>query len=276
MKKEEITLIGSPEKISYHSCDKKTSARRQGKTGFTLIELLVVIAIIAILAAILMPALSSARERGRQATCANNLKSLFLAQAMYADNYTFYCPGLFGKNSTYGKDYMPLVMETLLMPFIGKQAGLANTDYRAFLKSPVMNCPSFAERFTLPNVRSYKPNSFSHPRTYQNSGKTENWVSQSLQAHYWNEEWCLAVRPTSKIRNLPNSQVIFMSDVGYLRKDKTAPVFMQRGNYLKSEAIDSTYTNALRHNGRLNAVMLDGHFRALVADEINQGMYANR
>ena len=67
-----------------------------------------------------------------------------------------------------------------------------------------------------------------------------------------------------------------MSDVGYLRKDKVAPVFMQRGNYLKSEAIDSSYTNALRHNGRLNAVMLDGHFRALVADEINQGMYANR
>ena len=246
------------------------------KREFTLIELLVVIAIIAILAGMLMPALSSARERGRQATCANNLKTIFLAQAMYADVYTFYCPGLFGSNSTYGEAYMPLVMETLLMPFIGKQANLANADYRKYLKSPVMNCPSYKEREQLPNLRSYKPNSFSHPRTYQNSGKTEKWVAPYLEAHYWNEEWCLAVSPSSTIKDHPRSEVIFMSDVGYLRSQNSAPPYMQRGNYLKSEVPTSTYTNALRHNGRLNAVMLDGHYQTLTADEINQGMYVNK
>ena len=55
------------------------------KTSFTLIELLVVIAIIAILAAILMPALSSARERAKSSQCVSNLKALATATQQYSE-----------------------------------------------------------------------------------------------------------------------------------------------------------------------------------------------
>lgn len=60
------------------------------KLKFTLIELIVVICIIAILASLLLPALRSAREKGRQMLCLNNQKQIGTSELMYASDYNDY------------------------------------------------------------------------------------------------------------------------------------------------------------------------------------------
>ena len=109
------------------------------KTFFTLIELLVVIAIISILAAMLLPALAKAREKGRGIACTGQIRQLALAAQMYASDNEDHFP-CYGSSDP-NKIAKTVWFSTSLKPYLGIPLNTGwSTPYRA--NSRPLVCPS--------------------------------------------------------------------------------------------------------------------------------------
>jgi prepilin-type N-terminal cleavage/methylation domain-containing protein/prepilin-type processing-associated H-X9-DG protein len=130
-------------------------ARRRTATGnplfipvailrsFTLLELLVVIAIISILAALLLPALSGVKERGRATACLSNLRQIGLAIQLYVQDSNNRLPVM--------RDKSPAATNTLPSPDV------VLSNYLGNLK--VLRCPSDQKRIFETTGASYAWNS---------------------------------------------------------------------------------------------------------------------
>lgn len=144
--------------------------------GFTLIELLVVIAIIAILAALLLPALSTAKEKAHRAKSISNLRQLSIAWQLYADDNegklvaNGYGTAGVGNPDSVGDTRLWVLGATHKFQS-GQFEGLTNANYLTdpkyaafadYLKSPgVYKCPADRSTFGgLPKIRTYALNGY--------------------------------------------------------------------------------------------------------------------
>ena len=207
---------------------------------FTLIELLVVIAIIAILAAILLPVLKSARERGHAASCVNNLKQIGLAMNLYQQNNgNFFIP--YGVSSSYDV----LWGTKLLLADYLKKESFSCATYVSGTSEPLFTW-STSRKIWMINSSGFTP----YGLNYQELGGGSDHPLPKVSA----------VRYPSKLIHVASSEY------------KPDPA---RGYYLivPFEPSGANGRPCGRHSGRINILYADGHVDSVMQG--NMDVYAN-
>ena len=205
---------------------------------FTLIELLVVIAIIAILAAMLLPALQQARERGRAAACLLNLKGIGQIAMLYSND---------------NNDYM-----VAAQPRWGGDIWIAAFYEWYGVNDKAMFCPSVADSLPWKKYRDNPPANTKLNMIYTYGIHYKATGEQRTQAR--------------KLSTLLNKGAIFSQlihfgdcepDMNLNKKLENMTGMIQPNAYWGQGSTSTWYPVALRHNGNANYVMFDGHATSL-------------
>jgi prepilin-type N-terminal cleavage/methylation domain-containing protein/prepilin-type processing-associated H-X9-DG protein len=254
----EFPVHAAGQKIPCPHCQKTITLRGPGpldKTaaapkGFTLMELLVVIAIIAILAALLLPVLSRAKEKGRQAACQSNLRQIAIGFQLYWQDHKDEFPAP-GSKTEYGpqpEDWIWWEQDRDV-----KRSAIAR--YVSGFNPRVFTCPSDwqAQRLQRQGTLPDDPYRYSYSLT-----------SYSLTPDKVNPGMSTLITQARKVYPFKSSQIRHPSAKIMLVEEDRQTINDSRWLPVAYPGTPNAIYNliASRHDGRGNVVFADSHIEA--------------
>ena len=247
--------------FSRENNEKGRCKMKRCRKKFTLIELLVVIAVIAILVSLLLPALSKARESGRNISCVSNLKQIGTGLAMYANDYDFYPAACPETGETYTQNYWHFKVR----PYLGYQRVPKNwTEASLFRREGVFFCPSTDILYNdsgFSDTLSYSMNSFGYLVSYKAFTPASALdAPATLYTPYY-------TKSSSRSKEYSPGKVIFVSELGRNVSDEkgyTHPAIRNYDFYIGGgENLPS-----FRHLGAKNSLQFDLHVERVILPRI--------